>query len=80
MVIIDLRLSFASLEWILSVDIYAITIAQFEALAAMPTGTSDDQVHRLWKLAELRRKLEEHMNHVVQADELTQDQVDALIG
>ena len=80
MVIIDLRLSFASLEWILSVDIYAITIAQFEALAAMPTGTSDDEVHRLWKLAELRRKLEAHMDHVVQADELTQDQVDTLIG
>ncbi len=61
-------------------DIYAVTITQFEALAAMPTGTSDDQVHRLAKLAELRRQLEAHMDHVVQTDELTQDQVDALIS
>ena len=61
-------------------DIYAITITQFEALAAMPTGTSDDQVHRVAKLAELRRKLEEHMNHVVQCDELTPEQVEALIS
>ena len=60
-------------------DIYAITITQFEALAAMPTGTSDDVVHRLVKLAELQRQLEAHMNHVVQADGLTQDQVDIMM-
>ncbi len=67
-------------EWILSVDIYAITLTQFDALAAMPTGTSDDQVHIVAKYAELQRKIEEHMNHLVQTHELTQDQVNALIS
>jgi len=61
-------------------DIYTATIAHFSNLMELPTGTSDDQVHQIQKLTELRRHIEADIKARAEAEGLSDAQVDALQG